>query len=234
MALGTPTLSVAVGTSTSAQHTTTGSFTPTANAVLVVHVHGVNATAPGVPTISGGGLTYTQVSSTSGTFNSTNRCATLTAPVGASPSAMTVDADWGAAITNGAIAVFEITGADTTTPVLTGTNAGGTGTSTTPASSAVPAITAGNVQIFTVASRAASVAPESGAWTELYDAGPTSCRVAGYYNTAGDTTPTATTTSSPWRVGAAEIAVAPASGGVGPDLVRSVGVRTRRPSASLW
>lgn len=235
MALGTPTTPTAAVHTTSSQTVVSGSFTPTANALLICHVNGQNGTAPSVPTISdSGGLTWTLITSSGGTFNSTNRCVSVWAIAPASPSAITVQADWGASITGSCLALVQITGADATTPILAGSTAGTSGSSTTPAPGTVPAITVGNVQLLMVATRAASSSPESGAWTELYDHSTGgACAVAGYYSTAGDTSPTSTTSSAPWRAVAFEVAVA-ASGGVGPDLIRSIGPRVRRPSASLW
>lgn len=232
MAIGTPTLAVAATTQGAGQTTTSGSFTPAVGDLLLAHFEGVDAAAPGVPTISdSGGLTWTLVASTGGTFNATNRCITVWA-VAAAAAAMTVSADWGASIAGSCCAVTKISGTNTTTPILAGSNAGATGSSTTPAPGTVPAITSGNVQMLWVATRAASATQEAG-WTELYDASNAgACTIAAYYNTTGDTSPTATTASAPWRAGAVEIAAAAASGGgVGTNQTaaqRSAAMRRRR------
>ncbi len=213
MSLGTPTNNASKSQG-AGQVLTSTAFTPTANALLLAHFHGQGASAPSVPSVTDtAGLTWTLVSNTGGTFNSTNRCLTVWAIAPDSPSSMTVSADWGASITGSAMRVVEITGANTTTPILTGSTIGTSGSSTTPAPGTAPALTPGNVQMLWVSTRAGSVSPEGG-WTELYDdTTGGACTIAAYYNTTGDTSPTATTSSSPWRAGAAEIDVAPASGG---------------------
>ena len=126
--------------------------------------------------------------------------------------AMTVSADWGASITGSTLSITQITGADTSTPILAGSTAGASGSSVTPAPGTVPGITAGNVQLLFVASRAGSVSPEGASWTEVYDVTTGgACTSACYYCTAGDTSPTATTASAPWRASANEIAAAGAA-----------------------
>lgn len=209
MAVGTPTVLGSPRTQGSGQTTTIASFTPSANSIVWVHFHGVDTSAPSIPTISDslGTLTWTAVFA--GNFNSTNRNWIGWAAIGGSPSAMTVTADWGASITASNGVAFETSSTDATTPVLAGSNISASGSSTTPASGTAPSITAGNVQFLFVSTRAASVAAEGGgAWTELYDHASGSAISAGYYCTSGDTTPTATTSSAPWRASSIEIAAA--------------------------
>lgn len=213
MAVGTPT-SLATVSQGTGQTTTTASFTPTANAIIWVHFHGRDTAAPNIPTISdSAGLTWTSVFA--GQFNSSNRNWIGWAVAPASPASMTVTADWGASITTSCGRAFETTGADSTTPVVVSSNVSASGSSTTPASGTVPTITAGNVQLLFISTRAgSSVAEGGGAWTELYDIDGTglSCHTACYYSTTGDTTPTATISSAPWRASALEVAAAAAGG----------------------
>ncbi len=207
MPIGTPTTLNSI-TQGSGQATVIPSFTPTANAVIIVHFHGRDTSVPSIPTISdSASLTWTAVFV--GNFNSTNRNWIGWAVAPASPAAMTVTADWGASIPNSAGQAFEITGADTTTPVVSGTTLSASGSGTTPAPGTVPAITSGNVQLLLISTRAASSSAEGGgAWTELYDTAPGggACQIGGYYSTSGDTTPTATISSTSWRANALEIA----------------------------
>lgn len=74
----------------------TGSFTPPANSLLVVFVSMMgNGTSGdlGTPTISGGGLTFTLRGSARSDVSWSRRVNVFTAPVGASPSSMTVTVD---------------------------------------------------------------------------------------------------------------------------------------------
>ena len=236
MALGTPASAVTPKQQGAGQTITTASFTPTANALLLAQFHGQGGSAPAVPTVSdSAGLTWTLVTSSGGTFNSTNRCLVAWAIAPASPFAMTDSGDWGASITGSPLTTTQTTGADATTPILAGSTAGTSGSSVTPAPGTVPAITSGNVQLLFVATRAGSVSPEGGAWAEVFVvATGSACTSAAYYCTAGDTSPTATTASSPWRASAAEISVATESGGFTINGSRtSVGGRWRRPAALM-
>lgn len=220
MALGTPTV---LGTNVqgAGQTTQTSAFTPTANTVIWAHFHGVDGTAPSIPTISDSAtLTWTAVFA--GNFNSSNRNWIGWALTGSSPGSMTVTADWGASITGSCGEVFEITGADTTTPVVSGSTLSAAGSGTTPAPGTVPGITAGNIQLLFASTRAASSTPEGGgAWTELYDIAATAgaAQAACYYSTAGDTTPTCTIASAAWRASALEVAAAAAAAGQ-PTMMR--------------
>ena len=116
MALGTPATAVTPKQQGAGQVITTAAFTPTANALLLAHAHGQGGSAPAVPAITDtAGLTWTLVTSSGGTFNSTNRCLVAWAIAPASPSSMTVSADWGASITGSTLSITQITGADAST-----------------------------------------------------------------------------------------------------------------------
>lgn len=100
----------------------TGSFTPPANSLLVVAVAMMGNTTTGdlgTPTISGGGLTYTLQSNAYGAASWSHRLNVFTAPVGGSPSSMTitVDDDDNQNIFNYAISVMAYVGYDTGTPI---------------------------------------------------------------------------------------------------------------------
>lgn len=100
----------------------TGAFTPPPNSLLVVAVSMMgNATTGdlGTPTISGGSLTYTLQSNAYGAASWSHRLNVFTAPVGASPSSMTitVDDDTNQDIYNYAVSVMAYVGHDSTTPI---------------------------------------------------------------------------------------------------------------------
>jgi len=100
----------------------TGSFTPPANSLLIVAVammgDGTSGNL-GQPTISGGGLTYTFRGHARGDAFWSNRVNVFTAPVGGSPSSMTitVDDDNNQSIYNYAMVVLAYEGQDGTTPI---------------------------------------------------------------------------------------------------------------------
>jgi hypothetical protein len=101
---------------------TTPSFTPPANSLLVVSVGfiGNNTTGDlGTPTIEGGSLTYTSRSTAFGSAAWSTKLAIFTAPVGGSPSSMTikVDDDNNQNIYGYTVSVVAFTGYDTTTPI---------------------------------------------------------------------------------------------------------------------
>lgn len=208
MALTTPTALVSNFNNTSQTSRTTALFTPSANAVIFAAFHVVGTGNPTDPTFSDSvGLTWNAVSS--GTFNSSNRVTVKWAEVGASPTSMTVTADYGAySASSGSWGVFEMTGHATGAPIVTSSTVTGTGTSTTPATSAAPALAAsGNIQLLWVAARSTSCAPEAG-WTEIFDKAGTQVELAAYYiGTPGDTSPTATLPGSAlWRAIGCEVA----------------------------
>lgn len=215
MAVGTPTLKASGSRTSGASSDTTGSFTPTANAVLWAFFHGRNVSgAPASATISDtAGLTWTSVFTAA--FNSTNRIWIGWAVAPSSPSSMTVTASWGATVDSGTYGIIETTAAHTTTPVVTSSNVAAGGTSTTPASGTVPAMaSSGNMQLLFVASRGSSSTAEAG-WSEVLDvvASGQPCHASVYYvGTPGDTSPTATLGGSAvWRASALEVAEAASS-----------------------
>lgn len=208
MAVGTPT-KLDTQVLGSGQTITSLSVLPVAKSLLVLHICGRDVAAPNDPTVSDtSGLTWTTLQS--GAFNATNRMAIKYATVGGAPVSLQVSADFGAVIAGSSFGLLNVPLALLAAPFLAGTTAGTTGTSTTPNVGTVPAITAGNVQILWAAERGPNMAPKNANWTELYDVNsPTgNCNVAAYYNTLGDTTPSCTITSSPWRAAAAEISAA--------------------------
>lgn len=209
MALSAPSVLTSNLSGSASTTRTTASFTPSANAILVVGFHVLAGSSPPSPTwTDSAGLTWTTITDTG--FNSTNRYTVKWAQVGASPSAMTVTADYGATSTSSASwGVVELTGHNTTTPIVTGSTQTGSGTSTTPATATVPALSAsGNYQLLFVAARTSSCTAEAG-WTELFDRnGATTSLLAAYYTgTPGDTSPTATLSGSAiWRCVGFEVA----------------------------
>lgn len=188
---------------------TTGDFTPVANAVLTAWWSGQTTIAPTTVNIAdSAGLSWTTFSDNA--FNTTNRAVGWYALVGGSPSAMSV---WFSAATAVAAVCYDLsqtTGANPVSPVVSASTFGAGGTSTTPNTGTVAAMSsAGNIQVLFVASRAASCSPEAG-WVESVDTSVPagSCHLAIYtIGTPGDTTPTATISSSvPWRARQIEFA----------------------------
>lgn len=109
----------------------TGSFTPPANSLLVIAVGFISNGLTGdigTPTIEGGGLTYTSRATAFGLAAWAMKLAIFTAPVGASPSSMTitVDDDNNQDIFGWTVAVTAFTGYDTTTPVAGAVSSAGT------------------------------------------------------------------------------------------------------------
>lgn len=109
----------------------TGEFTPPANSLLLVTVEMIgNGTTGdlGTPTIEGGGLTYTPITSGFGSPAWSLKAITFRAQVGASPSAMkiTVDDDNNQNIDAYTVSVIAYTGHDTTTPAAGAVTSGST------------------------------------------------------------------------------------------------------------
>lgn len=93
----------------------TGSYTPTANSLVVAWVLSSKGSVPDLPTFSGNGLTWVQVATvTFNTIAAARSRLTLFRAMGASPSAGAGTADFGGASQTGcAISVFELAGVDT-------------------------------------------------------------------------------------------------------------------------
>lgn len=108
---------------TTGQDKTSASFTPTANSLLVVCASAQrenHATAQAWTITDSAGLTWTARGVTTNiTGNFGGGLACWTAPVGASPAAMTVTADpWSTSVTGWvALEVFDVTGHDVASPV---------------------------------------------------------------------------------------------------------------------
>lgn len=200
-----------------AQTLACAAFNPPANSTIWVHTCGRDTAAPAAPTISdnsGGALVWTQLQN--GAFNATNRMAIWYASVGAAPpTGLVITVDYGAVIASATLGVVTETGVNLINPIVPGTATGTTGTSTTPAPGTVPVMGLGNVQLLWVAERGASMTPEAG-WTKLYDINSSTgnCNIAGFYTLTGDTTPTATIVSAPWRAACAELQAATVGGGL--------------------
>lgn len=231
MAVATPTVARNYGPTTRTAATdTTSSFTPSANALLVAAFHGVTDQTCTITDSTG--LTWNVLNST--TFNSSNRYTAAWAEVGSSPSSMTVTATWGASFT-GYVAgsVIQMTGQDTTTPVIAASVKTGSGTSATFSTATVPALSSsGNLQLMYVFARGGAITPEGG-WTELVDlnGGVNSELWCGYIGTPGDTSPTATDTAAGSRAYAAlafEVSEPLTSGVVGTSTALRASRRRRR------
>jgi hypothetical protein len=146
MAIGTPAV---LSTATANSHTVTStSFTPTANALLVVdygaHIIGVTGSTP--TCVDSSGLTWTLGYSglrDPGTTTSRQRVACWTARAPASPVAMTVTCTCTSTITAGnrsLVSVREVTGASATTNSATAVSASGRAAPVLPATPAASSI----------------------------------------------------------------------------------------------
>lgn len=107
---------------TDATSYTTASVSPTSNLLYLLAVTTRNATVdPSIPTVTGNGLTWVNVTSTNYDATGSQRRITLFRAMGASPSAGTITIDLGGQTQTGAIwSLAEVTGIDTT-----GTNGSG-------------------------------------------------------------------------------------------------------------
>lgn len=209
---------------------TPGSITPSPDSVLIVWVLSfILFGSPNIPTVSGGGLTYTRQSTN--TFSTTIRVSTFTAPCGSSPGTFVVTAAFGGQNQSGgaAIRVMETNGADPTTPWVQ--SKFGTGTSTAPSSGNFAAgVAAGNsICAFVFAnSSTATFTPGVG-----YTIGYNSTVLGRFSETMGGTNTKADGTLSAsvlWSVDAMEIQAAPA--GFDPTAQPSVGSAAQFFSAS--
>jgi hypothetical protein len=152
----------------------TGSFTPTANALLVVPVGwAVSATDATAPTVTGGSLTWTGPLDAN-SFNSIatplKNSAWYWAVVSASPSSMTVTATWGSNRIGCAIDVVEFSGTHTRTPRVQGAVA--SSDAATSISATLANAVAADSATLSFSMNAANLAHDPRAsWTERSDAG---------------------------------------------------------------
>lgn len=155
-----------------------GSFTPSANSLLVVAAMAVHSAGSGTNigddlTISGGSLTFTKRAVVNDTTYWGSGLVIFTAAVGASPSSMTLTLDCGANnIDVYAVHVVDYTGYDTGTPTgaTASTASGATNGLGSITLSSAPAV---DSEVFATlhgesVNSSNSAAPGSG-WTELYD-----------------------------------------------------------------
>lgn len=204
---------------TSSQTKATGSATPTANSLFLVlwaSEHDTVATAPSFQTPTGGSLTYTQVAkagdTTSYPWNGDDSFrvggAVYRAPIGGSPSAfaVTVDSFSGTQVAWYAIVCLDITGHDTTTPIV-GTPAfsgasksGGNAETGTVVLGATP--TAGNLIVVMFAAGADGgggfASPTAGAgktFTTVTNQTTANCQLGVFYRVADGTESTTITCS---------------------------------------
>lgn len=120
MAIDTPTVLTNGSDTVDAASFTTASVTPASNKLVLVAVVNSKGSAPTTPTISGNGITYTQVNTVAFyTIATPQRRLTLFQGLNASPSAGAITIDFaGATQTNCIWAVIEIGNVNTTTPVV--------------------------------------------------------------------------------------------------------------------
>jgi hypothetical protein len=173
MAVGTPT-SLTSGTSTANQSTayTTASVTPTANVLqLLFVVSTTSAAAPNTPTITSSGLTWTPIANaTYNTIASPDRKLSVFWATGASPGAGAISIDHaGQAMTGVSWSLFEVTGANLSSPIVQSpTNANDT-TQTSASVTLAAFSSAGNLALAGVGLNNAQAVTHRTNWTEIHD-----------------------------------------------------------------
>lgn len=183
---------------TDAPSFTTSSYTPSANALVIVAIQVVSATSPTpMPTISGNGISWTMPDS-----STASRSTGWYWGQSASPSAGTLLMDGGATTYQGiAWSIFELTGVPTSSAIAQFTKA--TGTTNTSSATLASAPAADSATIYVHGHNANElVTPRSG-WTEIDDTGhasPLSEIETQYKLAGGEQTGSATfTTAVAWR-----------------------------------
>lgn len=151
------------------------SYTPTANRVVIATSHTTKATSPGdVPTISGNGLTWTQVgtSLSFGTTGTPLSRLTVFWGIGASPTAgVTTWAFGGITQTGITWSIFEVPSCDTTTPVVAGSfqsNSGDAGTTASVTLNTLASSANALITVIGLSGGSPAVTPRA-SWTEIHD-----------------------------------------------------------------
>lgn len=224
MPLSNPSLLTGSTSSTDASSYNTASVTPTAGALLIVVVNTrFGSAVPNTPSVTraGGGETFTLVDTRDGWIADRTKLSVFRAVGVASAGALTFDFS-GQTQTQCSWIVAEITGQDTTTPVVQSVDNGGSGTSGSLALSAFADAT-NNMSLAAWAKQIVQdVVPDSGnSWAEVtqVDQAENGLVIALHYRQGEDTSPTASWASShSWGGVGMEIAVAAAAGGYTPRL----------------
>lgn len=203
--------SVASGTDATAA--STGSYTPTANRLLVADVSSsIGAGTPSVPAASGNGVTWAQAATVTVGVDRLTRFVALS---GGSPTAGAFTADWGAETQSSVrISVFAIDGADLSGTALAAIvqSKTGTGTGLTGSVTMDSAPDAGNRCIAGFAHSANQTTTERASWTEIHDlanSSPTRALETQWRSDASEQTGSATwATSTSWQGIVAEVKAA--------------------------
>lgn len=202
MAIGATLLTSGSDTNNAAVSFTTASVTPTAGAVVYAAVATANSGAN--PTLSGVGAGWSLV--TDGTTNADNDEVTLWRATGTlTPGTITIDAP----VQDGCLwAVFEVTGQDTSSPVVDVTVASGTSASPS-VTMPTPVAGSGTLAVFGIVNNTGST-PGSG-YTELADVpmtGPTRGLMVEWRAGASTTANATAATSGDWDGIAVELRAA--------------------------
>lgn len=216
-----------VTNSASADTLATGSFTPSNNSLLVVIATGL---LPGgrasAPTITGGGLTWTNRLDQFRTNSWSSMCAIWTAPVTTGAS-MTVTVDYNATLTHAdgghGLVVLEFTGHDTTSPVRQTFNEGDTAGRSGAYSGTLGSAPLSDSYVITAtandsdAANASQLTSGSG-WTQVYE--PIASFYQAHFQQRTGSTSTSvamvnytTNGAYSWIIGGIEIAAAAGGGG---------------------
>ncbi len=194
-------------------------FTPSANSVLILFVGASDTLATG--SVTGGSLTWTKIGST--TLGGADTLYLFRAATGASPASTTVTFDCTGDAASGALMqVYQVTGANTSSPIVqskfsaaggvTGTNAT---VSLTSAAVTTSAIIAAHFNTLTAPMSTAPTGFTEGNFDDTYNTPRHS--MAGAYKATGFTSQaiTFTSASSTYAIAAVEVAVMTTGGGAG-------------------
>lgn len=221
------TLLTSANSSTDANTYTTASISPAANSLLLVFVWSSHATTAPDNVVTGLSLTWTQRAVTTNSTAS-RKLTCITAQCGASPGSGALTITSTASIGD-AWAVIQITGHDTTTPVVQApTSPTNTTSALTGSITLAAAGNANNRPFAAFGHRAQTATTPRTNWTELSDdLSDASAPIAGFEtqwrSDAFETTASATwTTSSQWSGIAVEIAAS--TGGTTQALASNIGV----------
>lgn len=242
MALSAPTVLAAAATTTPSNPQSSASISPTANTPGIIVAVDSRNPATTITAAAGAGLNLGTITAITdvlyGTIaSSTRRMYAWWYNGAASPGSGTVDFTYGAAPNGASWLLLEWPGMDRTAPIIANaTNRADTSTGITVSlSDGGGALTwDGTLGVFANGDSTVTI-NIGGAFTnigQLTCASTNSFKFRSQYALSKLTSVDCTQTSA--HLGGIALGVAAASGGVGPDLVRSVGSRTRRPSASLW
>lgn len=240
MALSTPTQLVTTPSTANNDFVTSGTISPTANALLIVAVAGAespDATHDTMTdTLTGTGIWTRHQTDVFDDGSRPCRISIWTAQAGPSPGSGTITLTFGSTCRRKVIGVAEITGHDTTTPVAQSKSSNGNASTLTVTLDSTPAATSAVIGAIAVKEDSDGVSPGSG-FTELTDVdsgGPAfQARLQMQYDLTGaDTTCDWSALSTLANAGAA-IEIAEAGGAVVNFSAAAIGASASPDNASV-